>query len=235
MAGVSRWCICNADDFGATPGVNRGVIEAHRAGVLTSASLMVNRRASGEAADLAAGHPDLGLGLHVNLTNEGDPVVDVEDADACRREVDRQIAAFHHLAGGPPTHLDVHHNLHRRPSLTPVFREAAHALGVPLREHSPVRYFSSFYALWDDGETHPEHVSVESLLAMVASFGPGVTELSCHPGYVDEDLDSPYALGRELELATLLDPRLLEGLERLDVRLVSYRDLPRLLEDGVAI
>jgi predicted glycoside hydrolase/deacetylase ChbG (UPF0249 family) len=125
MAGVSRWCICNADDFGATRGVNRGVIEAHRAGVLTSASLMVNRRASAEAADLAAGHPDLGVGLHVNLTNEGDPVVDVEDAEACRKEVDRQIAAFHELMGRSPTHLDVHHNLHRQPSLTPMFREAA--------------------------------------------------------------------------------------------------------------
>jgi chitin disaccharide deacetylase len=231
---VTRWCICNADDFGATRGVNRGVIEAHSAGVLTSASLMVNRPASAEAAELAAAHPGLGLGLHVNLTNEGDPVVDVEDAEACRSEVDRQIAAFRDLTGGPPTHLDVHHNLHRLPALAPLFRDAARELGVPLREHSPVRYFSAFYALWDDGETHPEHVSVESLLAMVAGFGPGVTELSCHPGYVDDELDSPYALGRELELATLLDPRLREGLERLDVRLVSYRDLPRLLEEGVA-
>ncbi len=232
---MSRWCICNADDFGVTRGVNRGVLEAHRAGVLTSASLMVNRPGSVEAASLAAGHPDLGVGLHVNLTNEGDPVVDVGDAEACREEVDRQVAAFHDLTGGSPTHLDVHHNLHRQPGLTPVFREAARGLGVPLREHSPVRYFSSFYALWDDGETHPEHVSVDSLLAMVASFGPGVTELSCHPGYVDDDLDSSYALQRELELATLLDPRLLEGFERLDVRLVSYRELPRLLVDGVAI
>jgi predicted glycoside hydrolase/deacetylase ChbG (UPF0249 family) len=232
---VSRWCICNADDFGATRGVNRGVIEAHRAGVLTSASLMVNRPASGEAAELAAGHPELGVGLHVNLTNEGDPVVDVEDVAACREEVHRQVAAFHDLMGRSPTHLDVHHNLHRVPRLAPVFLEAARGLRVPLREHSPVRYFSSFYALWDDGETHPEHVTVDSLLAMVAGFPPGVTELSCHPGYVDEDLDSPYALGRELELATLLDPRLPEGLEQLGVRLVSYRDLPRLVEDGVAL
>jgi predicted glycoside hydrolase/deacetylase ChbG (UPF0249 family) len=231
---VSRWCICNADDFGATRGVNRGVIEAHCAGVLTSASLMVNRRGSVEAAELAAGHPDLGVGLHVNLTNEGDPVVDVEDAEACRAELDLQIGMFHDLVGRSPTHLDVHHNLHRRPNLVPVFREAAHRLRVPLREHSPVRYFSSFYAQWDDGETHPEHVTVDSLLDMVAAFPPGVTELSCHPGYVDDDLDSAYALGRELELATLLDPRLLEGFERLHVRLVSYRDLPGLLEEGVA-
>jgi predicted glycoside hydrolase/deacetylase ChbG (UPF0249 family) len=230
---VSRWCICNADDFGTTRGVNRGVIEAHRAGVVTSASLMVNRPGTLDAAHLASRHPDLGLGLHVNLTNEGDPVVDVEDAEACRSELTRQLWTFHDLVGRPPTHLDAHHNLHRRPNLVPVFLEAAHGLSVPLREHSPVRYFSSFYALWDDGETHPEHVSVDSLLDMVASFAPGVTELSCHPGYVDEDLDSPYALGRELELATLLDQRLLEGFDRLDVRLVSFRDLPRLVEDGL--
>ena len=232
---MSRWCICNADDFGMTRGVNRGVIEAHRAGVLTSASLMVNQPASGDAARLAADHPRLSVGLHVNLTNEGAPVVAIEDVAACRAEVDRQVAAFHELMGGPPTHLDVHHNLHRVAELAPVFLEAAGRLGIPLREHSPVRYFSSFYALWDDGKTHPEHVTVESLLAMVAGFAPGVTELSCHPGHVDEDLRSSYALGRELELATLLDPRLAEGLERLGVCLVSYRDLPRLVAEGVAI
>lgn len=231
---MSRWCICNADDFGATRGVNRGVLEAHRAGVLTSASLMVNQPGSVDAADLASRHPDLSVGLHVNFTNEGDPVVDVENTEACRLELIRQISAFHVLMGQTPTHLDAHHNLHRRANLEPLFVEAAHRLGVPLREHSPVRYFSSFYAVWDDGETHPEHVTVESLLSMVAAFGPGITELSCHPGHVDADLHSSYAYQRELELATLLDPRVAEGFERLDVRLVSYRDLPRLLEDGVA-
>jgi len=229
---VSRWCICNADDFGAARGVNRGVIEAHRAGVLTSASLMVNRPGSVDAAELGRAHPGLSVGLHVNLTNEGDPVVDVEDTEACRWEIARQIEAFHRLMGVGPTHLDVHHNLHRRANLLPLLLEAAHGLGVPLREHSPVRYFGSFYATWDDGLTHPEHVGVESLLAMVAGFPPGITELSCHPGYVDGDLDSPYAHGRELELATLRDRRVLDGFERLDVRLVSYLDLPRLLEDG---
>ena len=226
---MTRWCICNADDFGTSPGVNRGVIDAHRAGVVTSASLMVNRPGSADATRLALTHPRLSVGLHVNLTNEGDPVVDIDDVDACRQEVDRQLGEFESLLERPPTHLDVHHNLHRSPTLAPLFVAVAERLGVPLREHSGVRYFSSFYAQWDDGEAHPEHVTVESLLKMVAGFEPGVTELSCHPGYVDDQLDSSYRLERELELATLLDPRLPAGLRRLGIRLINYADLPSIL------
>lgn len=230
---MTRWCIGNADDFGLTGGVNRGIAEAHAAGAVTSASLMVNRAASADAARLAERLPTLSVGLHVNFTNEGDPVVDLADPEACRAELGRQVQTFHRLLGRAPTHLDAHHNVHRHAHLAPVFVDAAHALGVPLREHSPVAYFGSFYAQWEDGQTHPEQVTVESLLGMVAGFRQGVTELSCHPGYVDEELDSSYARERELELATLLDPRVPEGFARLGVRLVGYRDLHALgLLDG---
>ena len=42
--------IVNADDFGCTEGVNRGIAEAHVRGIVTSTSLMVNRPAAAEAA-----------------------------------------------------------------------------------------------------------------------------------------------------------------------------------------
>ena len=48
-----KWLIVTGDDFGASCGINRGILEAHRAGILTSASLLVNRPASAEAAALA--------------------------------------------------------------------------------------------------------------------------------------------------------------------------------------
>jgi len=46
--------------------------------------------------------------------------------------------------GRPPTHLDSHHNVHREPQPLPCFVELAAEHGLPLREHSPVRYFSTF-------------------------------------------------------------------------------------------
>lgn len=68
-----RRLIVNADDFGLTPGVNRAVIEAHTSGIVTSATLMANMPAFNEAVALAKAHPQLGTGLHFNLT-QGRPL-----------------------------------------------------------------------------------------------------------------------------------------------------------------
>jgi hopanoid biosynthesis associated protein HpnK len=59
--------IFNADDFGLSSSINEAVIKAHRQGVLTSASLMVNGDAFEEAVRLAKETPNLGVGLHLTL------------------------------------------------------------------------------------------------------------------------------------------------------------------------
>ena len=68
-AGVStpRRLIVNADDFGRSPSINAAVIRAHREGILTTASLMVNEPACAEAVSMARQHPRLGVGLHLTL------------------------------------------------------------------------------------------------------------------------------------------------------------------------
>jgi hopanoid biosynthesis associated protein HpnK len=62
-----RRLIINADDFGLSPSVNEAVIRAHREGILTSASLMVNEAGFDEAVKLAKENPKLGVGLHLCL------------------------------------------------------------------------------------------------------------------------------------------------------------------------
>ncbi len=64
---IPRRLIVNADDFGLSPSVNEAVIRAHREGILTAASLMVNERGFGEAVKLAKENPQLGVGLHLTL------------------------------------------------------------------------------------------------------------------------------------------------------------------------
>jgi predicted glycoside hydrolase/deacetylase ChbG (UPF0249 family) len=139
---------------------------------------------------MAVRMPRLSVGLDCNLTHEGGPpVVDLDDTDAVAAELGSQLDRFRALLGRPPTHLDAHHNVHRREHLTPVFAAAADRLGIPLRDHSAVHHFGSFYAAWD-GETHPEQVSLSSLRTMLAGFPEGVTKLCCHAGYLDPDFDS---------------------------------------------
>jgi predicted glycoside hydrolase/deacetylase ChbG (UPF0249 family) len=68
-----RNLIVNADDLGWTEGVNRGIAETHRNGIVTSASLLANGRAFGSGGELARTTPGLGVGVHLNLS-DGEPV-----------------------------------------------------------------------------------------------------------------------------------------------------------------
>lgn len=68
--------IINADDFGLSPGVNQGIVEAYQAGGISNTTLMVNMPGFTDAVRLASLHPEMGVGLHFNLTY-GRPVSDV--------------------------------------------------------------------------------------------------------------------------------------------------------------
>jgi len=218
--------VVNADDFGASEGVNRGIVEAHVRGVVTSTSLMVTGPAVREAVALAREHPALGIGLHWDLDGKGTaPDVDIDDPLAVRAELTRQLETFHELMEGPPDHVDSHHHIHRRPEVSPIARELVAPLGVPLREQGDVAFVGGFYAQWEWGVTDPYHVSPEFLISILRNeVGDGWTEIGCHPGYA-AGLTSAYLTEREAELATLTDPRVREEIETLGIRLASYADL----------
>jgi predicted glycoside hydrolase/deacetylase ChbG (UPF0249 family) len=62
--------IVNADDYGRTPGVSRGIREAHRRGIVTSTTCMMNMPAVVDDIALALEEtPRLGLGVHLVLTS----------------------------------------------------------------------------------------------------------------------------------------------------------------------
>jgi predicted glycoside hydrolase/deacetylase ChbG (UPF0249 family) len=214
-----KYLIVNADDFGASRGINRGIMEAHQRGILTSTSLLVNTPFSEEAAKLAGTAQLLSVGLHVDLPKETNG-----STDRARAELQRQWVRFVELMGRAPTHLDSHHNAHRDPRLLPHFVALAAEHGLPLREHSAVRYFSSFYGRWN-GETHPEQISVESLTRMLETeIGEGFTELSCHPGHAEPDYPGSYSVERATELRTLCDPAIRRVLSACSIKLASYHD-----------
>jgi predicted glycoside hydrolase/deacetylase ChbG (UPF0249 family) len=219
-----RYLIVNADDLGLSPGVNRGILEAHERGIVTSASLMVDARSATDGAMLGRFARRLSLGLHVDL---GGREWHARGSNELLRELVRQAERFVQLVGRPPSHVDSHRDVHRDPRLLPAFLKLAKNLGVPLRGHSPVRRLSKFYGQWG-GESHPEQVGVECLARMLeAEVGSGVTELICHPGYGDDQLASSYLREREIEVATLCDPRVRLILQHLGIRLTNFNTLAR--------
>ena len=67
--------IVTADDLGLSPGVTRGILEAHRNGVVRSCSLLVTFAHGQEAAEVARAERGLEIGLHIDLVG-GRPVSD---------------------------------------------------------------------------------------------------------------------------------------------------------------
>jgi hopanoid biosynthesis associated protein HpnK len=151
-----RRLIVNADDFGLSPCVNEAVIRAHREGVLTSASLMVNEAGFDEAVKLAEENPRLGVGLHLTLLQghsalppdkipglvnsrgefSNSPVgVGVKYflrsnlREQLRAEIRAQFEKFH-STGLPLDHVNGHLHLHLHPTIFGILMEDSEKLGI---------------------------------------------------------------------------------------------------------
>ncbi len=243
MKELIRTLIVNADDFGQSAGINRGVIEAHEHGIVTSASLMVRWPAAAAAAAYARSRPALSVGLHVDLgewtyqRGEWAAVyerVDASDAAAVESEVRDQLARCRDLLGSDPTHLDSHQHIHRKGPARAILQHVADELGVPLRDFSAiVRHCGDFYGQGARGEPMPQLVAKSSLIAHIRRLPHGVTELGCHPGYAN-DLDSVYRDERTLEIQTLCDRDLRQVIAHEHITLVSFRDVQRAWTNPVA-
>ena len=221
--------IVNADDFGLSDGINHGVAVAHEQGIVTSASLMVLRPAVREAAAYAREHPDMSVGLHLDLGEwvyrEGRWDVVAMPPLTPEAEIRRQITTFAQLLGHGPTHLDSHQHVHREQPLRSIVADVSLELGIPLRDSNPeVQYRGDFYGQTARGESMHEAIRVEALLKVLANLPLGITELGCHPA-TTPDSDLSYGIERSLELQTLCDPRVRKALQDHGIRLCSFTDI----------
>jgi predicted glycoside hydrolase/deacetylase ChbG (UPF0249 family) len=196
---------------------------------------MVRWPAAPEAVAYARAHPELALGLHVDLGEQvyrhGDwvpryAVVPLDDKAAIADEVFRQLQLFQRMVGRRPSHLDSHQHVHRREPTRTVLIEVAHALALPLRHYCPtISYRGDFYGQTAEGMPLPEAISLERLLHILTTLPPGYTELACHPGE-GQDLDTTYRDERAVELRALCDPQIRTAITTLEITLRSFWDLP---------
>jgi predicted glycoside hydrolase/deacetylase ChbG (UPF0249 family) len=229
-----RYLIINADDFGLSRGINRGIVLSHEHGIVTSASLMVRWPDAAEAASYGRRHSGLSLGLHFDIgewayrNHTWIPiytVVPTDNANAVADELNRQLDMFRSLVGKEPTHLDSHQHVHASDPVRSVMIEAACNLCIPLRNCTPkIRYCGQFYGQTRKGEPFLEAISVEGLVKILAELPQGITELSCHPG-LEYDLDTMYLIERAREVQVLCDPRVRTVIIAEDVNLCSFSDI----------
>jgi predicted glycoside hydrolase/deacetylase ChbG (UPF0249 family) len=219
-----RRLIVNADDLGYDPEIDRGILEAHARGLVTSATAMVDTPFA--AAALAAAPATLGVGLHLVL----DPSLERAAAEA---EVARQVARFTDLRGGPPTHLDSHKHAHARPALLAAVAHEAAARGLPVRAISAAMR----QALRGTGIATADHFLGDAdrrpawdeatLCAALTALEPGWTELMAHPGYRPSRARTSFGVEREAELRALTSPAAREALRTSGAVLASWAGLGR--------
>jgi len=148
--------IVNGDDFGSSHGANNAIIRAHREGILTSASLMVNGNAADHAVRLARENRGLGVGIHLTLVCGKSTLKPSETfglvnhrfefsnspflvglkyyfnskiRPSLRQEIDAQFREFR-LTGLPLDHLNGHCNLHLHPTIFAIVKRHTRDWGV---------------------------------------------------------------------------------------------------------
>src|SRR5439155_20701370 len=108
-------------DLGQGPRKNPGIRQGHRTGLSTSASMMVRWPDAAEAAAYGAEHPELSLGLHIDLGEWAYrdetwvplyEVVALDETEAITDEITQQLARFRGLVGKDPSHVDSHQHVH---------------------------------------------------------------------------------------------------------------------------
>jgi predicted glycoside hydrolase/deacetylase ChbG (UPF0249 family) len=244
MIKLRKWVI-NADDFGYSKAVNYGIIEAHRDGVVTSATLMVNMQGARHGAQLAKEFENLGVGIHFVLTcgkpiradvtslvkgdgtfhsiSEIEKFASLEDVE---KELISQMELFYSY-GLKPTHIDSHHHVHALEKFYPIFRKVAQKYNLPIRasgnddrDFQPIEYFCR--------EFYGNHLTVEGTLMLFESLlNYKTVEVMTHPAFIDTALiiGSSYTKERLKELDILTDRRILSFIKDHGIQLVSYKGL----------
>lgn len=156
--------------------------------------------------------------------------------DEVLREYRAQYERARELIGREPTHVDTHHWVQSDPAIFGAFLELARETGLAARHldagererlraagvRTPDRYTREFQ--------HRRPIDVEALLGLlerIAAEGDGTTELMCHPGEPDAELErtSAYARERPVELATLTDPAIRAKVDELGFTLATFADI----------
>lgn len=170
---MSRQTIFNADDFGLSEGVNRGIIKAFSEGVVGSASIMAVGRAYEDAVRQAKANPMLDIGIHLCLTEEK-PVLEKEkirslvtqdgyflgtyrfiikyllggvDPSKVEREIEAQIKKILD-SGLQITHIDSHDYIHMLPLILEIVIKLAKRHNIAFIRFPYERYISINTGLW---------------------------------------------------------------------------------------
>ena len=249
----TRRLIVNADDFGRSSSINDAVIGAHREGILTTASLMVNEPATDEAVSLARQNPRLGVGLHLTLSER--PVAagfkfffERSLRPQLRSEICAQLEKFR-ATGLPLDHVNSHHHLHMHPTVIGLLLKCLREMNITRVRLTREPFWVNVRHVAGRRFRNWPHALIYAVLAWRARSGFRAAQIR-YPEFVfglmqnhavdeaylkqllpalptgDSELYShPSLNGFRHEFEALISPRVRELVDRLGIRLIRYQDL----------
>lgn len=224
--------LVNADDFGFSRGVNHGIIDCHKYGIVNSTTIMMNAAATQHAIELSKNTPTLKVGIHLVLT-WGKPLLSdvpslVDENGIFKKqsilienpteislyELEREWSAQIDLllaSGVVPSHFDSHHHVHGIKAFYPIVKKLSDYYHLPVRKAG----------------AHFEDIETVADIFMDDFYGEGVVaayfdnlnsskldgkslEIMTHPAYLDTDLlnGSSYTTARLRETDILINTQL---------------------------
>ncbi|RHM60898.1 MULTISPECIES: chitin disaccharide deacetylase [Coprobacillaceae] len=238
--------IVNGDDFGLSEGQTLGILKAHRDGILTSTTCLINMPFASQSLEMAKQYPQLGIGLHLTITI-GKPVLktglsftdengyfkkrgaydDYEphpDQDELYQEWKAQIEKFISMTGKLPTHLDSHHHVHLLPQCIEVTKRLADEYHLPMRQDKPLINDYPFARFSED--FYGESVT-KDMLYQIFNYDDEIFEIMCHPAFMDWTIysQSSYNILRTKELELLCLPEIKDYLHKNHIELINYTQI----------
>ncbi|MFV0380054.1 MAG: chitin disaccharide deacetylase [Anaerorhabdus sp.] len=231
--------IINADDFALSKGVNYGILECFKNGVLTSTTMMMNAPALDHAVALMKEN-DLNVGIHLvatmfkpltnakSLTTENglfdkakmfDKNATINEEELYNEWV-AQIELFIKKTGRKPSHIDSHHHIHleekcRETTLKLSKKYQLQVRAVDSEFGENILFVDNFYG---------DNITIDSVKEIIENSG--VIEMMSHPAFIDNGLvnATSYSMKRKDELDLLLSNEIKELLNDKKVSLISYND-----------
>jgi len=212
--------IVNADDFGMTWGISEGIIQAHKAGIVTSTSLMVNFPGALHATKLAKQNPKLTVGLHGVLSLSGQKK---ESIDHYLSQLNSQLGRFKSLMGFSPSHFDLH-------GVPPTTKAMVFASYLFAKKHKlNYRGKSGENVIYDYFGMRKKRqianlISLGNMINIINNkLVIGVNILVCHPGITSNRLPDPYRKLRISELNVLTNQKITDLLKLKRITLCNFR------------
>lgn len=245
--------IVNADDFGMSEGVNLGIMECFKNGIVTSTSMMMNMSGFGHALEIMKREKTLDVGIHFVLT-VGEPLTDkakiksllnekgnfdynierlgVADKNELKLELRAQLNKFL-STGFIPSHIDFHHDINFSKNVLEVAIDIAKEHNLPMRAFEP----GAIEKMNQAGVKHSnkllyeffgKELTVDNFINEVEKAkNEKLAELMCHPAYLDKHLltKSGYNVQRDYELDVLTDEKVKYYIKNARIELIGFKEI----------